>query len=215
MNDFIQIVGYFSLVFIVSMGAGWLATSFATKRRAQKLPLPNGSLQIRSDHKVYRSSFLERTDRGWRISAPLARDSYVPLRNGEGISVIAPAEGGVYRFKSSIVERYESDHSFLIAAPSPSHFLNRREESRIRFSSPPEIELEGSQATLLDLSTWGAQIESRQKFGRGERLKLRLPGADADVYAWALEAVQGGSRVRVRFEEALDIGKYKKTAPTA
>lgn len=205
MSQVIQLCGYFTIVFALSIGASYIFASIR-QRRKQSNPLPGSSIQLRSGVHVYRSRYLGHNSFGWIISAPLSRDSYVPLRVGEGLTVWMPTDQGLRHFETEIVLRDSETHQMTIRPPKRMHPVERRESARKRVFANPNALLDGQNATLLDLAQGGARMVAAKPLGRGQRTELELPG-ERKVGAWVLDSspAMEGYVVRVRFEEEVSL----------
>src|SRR5512141_887054 len=90
----------------VFAGAALLAFAFHRWpfKRAKRLELPEGAVvKLRGRKGMYRSRLIAPSEAGWRIGAPLQRDSYVPLRPGESITVEAATPKGLISFRSQVL----------------------------------------------------------------------------------------------------------------
>lgn len=222
MAGLFQLIGYFALVFALSMGAAWFITTVKIGKYRVSAPPENSLVRIRATSGMYRSRFVGASRQGWILTAPLSRDHYVPLRIEETLTIEAPTEDGVYLFRTKIVERDEDSHQFTIKKPASVSRIDRRDEPRLRDLASLTIHCEGLEAWVVDLSPGGAKVCAKIPRCRGERVRLDLPWLEDPVFAWVLDVapanVDGGKGVemRMRFEQLLDIAQIKRrTAPVA
>jgi hypothetical protein len=203
MSDLIQLCGYFAIVFASSVGAGYVITSIKVRRVKLPLPLPGASLQVRTGTSIYRSRFQEANPMGWIIGAPLSRDSHVPIRVGEILTIWAPTSEGLRQFESEVLLRDCATHELTIAKPLKMTAVERRQSTRRR--TRLQAFIDGEQAVLVDISQGGARLFCEKPICKGERVSLTLPGKEP-VFGWALDARGGPQReVRLRFEEPLKV----------
>src|SRR5690242_6540551 len=85
---------------LVAFGWFWLRRP----RNATQL-LPCSKVRLRTEAGVFRTNFLSLEKSGWVLSAPLSRDNYVPLREGEQVIVEASTPQGLLVFRTTVAER--------------------------------------------------------------------------------------------------------------
>jgi hypothetical protein len=218
LNELAELIGYIAIVFAFSFSASYLLVRLTQRKRLANNP-PLGPVQISSGSAMYRSRFIREENGHWVLAAPLSRDSYVPLRVGEMVSIQAVAKGGVYRFRAEIASRDAETHQFAVRAPDALSLVERRDNPRLTFSPPEEARVEGDSAWLQDLSPLGARVLATIKAPRGERVRLDLSNTDEPVFAWVLDCAAAPAAhnaeclMRLRFEEAFPLQTYKKAAP--
>src|SRR5438067_1831524 len=156
MGQIVQLCGYFAIVFALSVGASYLFAAFRQRRRLT-MPLPSSSIQLRSGAMVYRSRFVGRSSEGWIIAAPLSRDSHVPLRVGEELTIWMPTDQGLRHFETEILHRDGETHQLTVREPRKMSPVERRQSPRVRAFTNPNVTLDGHNATLLDLCENGAR----------------------------------------------------------
>lgn len=190
-----------------TFGAGLLGGYWFTRLRYRKRSTPKigANLKIRTTSGIYRSKLVAIEHGGWRISAPLSRDSYVPFRVGETITVEAPGEHCVYVFKTEVTLRDLDSAEIVLAPPSYLSPQNRRLEQRI--PAEEEVRVDGVSGQLKNLSANGARVWTDGQLQRGDRVRLEMH--DRAVYGWVVDVwpIRGISDyrddVRLRFEEEL------------
>ena len=202
MIDLLAVLGYV----ICSFAVAALVAFLLTRKTVQSAPPEVGSIiRLRSVGGVYRSKLVGVEQGVWRISCPIARSHYVPMRAGEPVTVEAPVTGGVYLFKTEIAGRDRETHELMLEPPPILRKSDRRNEARAPKAG--EATIEGESAALVDLSRLGARILTDRPCHIGERVRLELE--DSMVYAWVLDFAPTKigepyrECVRLRFEEAL------------
>lgn len=197
-----EVVVYLVGACIVSAIGGYAFTSLVARRRFAP-PTVGTTLRIRAHAGVYRSKLLALEGDFWRISVPLQRNHYVPLREGERITIEAPVKGGVYLFKT-VVHRYDENRNEL-AFEVPPLTRPRERRSETRRTRHEEVLLDDSPALLVDVSRNGAKLRVSRRVPLGERIKLRLP--EGMVVGWVIDVAPlrsgEGDLLRVRFETPL------------
>jgi c-di-GMP-binding flagellar brake protein YcgR len=189
---------FFLIAFCASFFVGYAYLRFARRRSLDT----NAVLHIRAGSGMYRSRLVAIGRAAWEISAPLQRDSYVPLRVGEDLVIESPAKAGVLIFRSEVVARNLESHSLKIRAPKRLHHLDRRELKRWPHLAGESVKVEGEEGRLIDISQGGARLETEADLSRGERVRVDLPWADS-VFAWVL--AREGTVARLRFEELMEL----------
>lgn len=195
-----EVVLYLVAAFIVSVAGAYVVTSL---KRRYVPPAIGTTLRIRAHAGVYRSKLLALEGDFWRISVPLQRNHYVPLREGERITIEAPVKGGVYLFKT-VIHRFDEDRNELVFEV-PHLTAPRERRSEVRRSRHEDVMIDESPALLVDVSRHGAKLRVHRKIPLGERVKLRLP--EGMVVGWVIDVAPirtgEGEYLRVRFETPL------------
>lgn len=195
---------YALIALAVSIAGSYILTRSKLGRKRNPPP-PGTTLRIRAHSGVYRSRLLSTAENLWRMSTPLQRNHYVPLREGEPITIEAPIPGGVYLFKTTVLhcDADKNELSFLV--PPLTAPRERRQEQRWVRQVP--ITLDDAPATLVDVSRLGARVKTSQRVKLGDRVKLML--AEGLIVGWVIEAWPAKSGepfadvLRVRFETPL------------
>lgn len=191
----VSLVTLLTTSFVGALGLSWLVVRLARPFRAPVAPTPGSVLRLRTDSGIYRSRFLGVGDSGWRISAPLQRDRFVPLRIGGRVLAEMSCGGGALVFRTSIAARDGDSHELVLMPPSNSHHVERRQHAR-RFGDSARVAVDGEAAELLDVSAGGVRVRTPRPLRRGDRVRLDL--ASEEVYAWVLGAE--GTTARLVFE---------------
>jgi hypothetical protein len=181
-------------------------------RRKKVLLLPNGIvLKLRGANAMYRSRVIAKTAGGWSVAAPLQRDSHVPVRVREELTIEATTKGGVITFRTHVLSRDSGSHTLEIEMPDDWFLTERRQETRLTGLSALSISVEGRPGCLVDVSRQGARLLTNGHVARGERVNLHLPNGLGYFAGWILDAQPASFRhepateVRLRFEEPFDL----------
>jgi hypothetical protein len=203
MREVVEMIGVFAIIFAISVSVSYFLVSVKVRVSLPK-PLEGGVIQVRSGNSMYRSRFVRSAPNGWVIHAPLSRDSYVPLRVGEALTVVMPTDAGLRQFETEILLRDSATHELTVSPPHRMTVVERRQSNRIKRFEDSAASIEGRAATLIDLSEGGARLETSEPLLRGERAVLDLPSRGR-VFGWVLESSQSalGHTLRLRFEEPL------------
>lgn len=209
MNDILQMVGLLAVVFGISMGLSY-AVSARNRKHIQLVPIPeNTSCRVIGPGGVYRCYFLRRSKKGLVFSAPLQRDSYVPVRLGEVMMVQAPMADSIVTFRAAVCARDADTHEFTVDNPDRIRHINRRAEDRDTSLEGTIVNVNGTPAALVDLSACGAKVVVADVVRPGDSVCLDLPEDYGVAHGWALESTPtaDGRRlarcVRIRFEQPL------------
>jgi hypothetical protein len=204
MRDVLLLLTFFTGAFVVSA----LLAHFLVGRRSKRVPLPfdGATLRLRGVGGMYRAKLLAIDEIGWKISCPLSRNNYVPLRLEDKVTVEAPCSGGVIIFRTDVVGRDDEEHFLVLAAPDRPTVTDRRSTSRRTMTGVAIIE--DTPGQLVDISPFGARLYTDRVCHVGERLRIQLP--QALIYAWVLDfwptrlGEPYREAIRVRFEESVD-----------
>lgn len=185
-------------------------------KKPRTLELADGlQLRLRSPNGMHRTRILAQTERGWRISAPLNRDAFVPIREGESVTVETPTENGLLYFRTHVAGRDVDSHTLEIERPQQWFSSERREAKRLADVNTLSVRLEDTDARLLDLSEHGMRLLVTGRFARGERVGLTVSWTPEPIFAWVLEAKPAavgqrqGVDLRLRLEEPLDLAAVR------
>lgn len=190
---------------LVSFTVSALIAYALTEMRARKRCTPpevGTTLRLRAASGMYRSKLLAVDSSGWKISAPLSRNNYVPLRVDEVLTVEAPVPGGVYLFKTAVIGRDGETHELTLQAPLNVAPQDRRAVRRC--SRDSAVTLDGVRGVLVDISPLGARLKTEHHVAPGDRVRLDLP--EGRMYAWVLDSWptrhgdEWRENVRLRFE---------------
>ena len=209
MIEFVRLMFPFLAIFLVSLGISYFGTKLVLATKRPICPIPQSKVRIRASSGMYRSRYLGECAEGWQFGAPLCRDNYVPLRVGEELTVEAICDKGVMLFKTVVLSRDTVDHTLTFARPGSTVKTNRREEDRRTDVAGHPIEIEGVNASLLNLSHRGACLVTEKGMNPGDWVQVKLPWSESAVFGWVL--AQDGQdqfkKVRIRFDESVALPK--------
>ena len=102
----------------------------------------------------------------------------------------------------------------IVDVPSIWNTDDRRDSKRLRNLGHLEAKLDGHRVGVLDVSVFGARLNSQKEMPCGERVRLEIQGLNQEVYGWVLACDRKGDRhtVRIRFEEELELATLQKAA---
>jgi hypothetical protein len=190
---------FFSAAFAVAAAVGLISYRLSSRSRSLA---PGAVLKIRAASGVYRSRLIAATGGGWHISAPLQRDSYVPLRVGEELVIESPCADGILLFRTEVVSRDSETHQLSILPAHNMYRIDRRELRRWPHLTGETVKVEGEEGRVLDISEGGARIELPALLHRGERVRIEMPWSDC-LFAWVLSC--DGAVTRLRFEDLMEL----------
>lgn len=205
MEEPLILIAFLVAAFVFSALLAYWITGRRSRPAAR--PEPGTTLRLRGTGGMYRAKLLACEESLWRISCPLSRNSYVPLRVDDRLTVEAPVEQGVLIFRTTVGGRDDENHELLLVAPAEVKVTDRRSEKRRPVDTP--VTIEGDEARLVDLSSLGARIVTNRTCHVGERVRLEL--SEGLMYGWVLDfwptrsADSYRDSVRVRFEEVLTL----------
>lgn len=194
---------FFGLFLIAFCGA-----YFLTKRQDKRPKLhlcEGGTLRILGLDGPYRSKITALGDDQFECSAPLRQGEYVPLRVGDVVRVEAPIEGGVYKFRTVILNRDADTHTFSLALPVEFIHENRREGDRVYPEKFLPTRVNGDPAVIVDYSERGARLLTVHRLEAGDMIRFGVPHREDEVLGCVLsvtpDALDGrqASCIRVAF----------------
>lgn len=205
MRDLVNLFLSVLVVFGASCAVAFGVAALLRRWRRPFVPPVNAKMRVRTADAIYRCRFVGEGTDGWAFSAPLQRDNYVPLNVGQTVSCEVTTDVGVVVFEARVKGRRTDPPAIVLAPPRDVRNLNRRTDERKAVLGKNEISVDGTPATLLDLSRGGAKLRMRRAPVRGARVGLTLPSGES-VIADVLESEPslGGAVVRLRFLSDLD-----------
>lgn len=163
---------------------------------------PTGAVLIKTSSGVYRARFDHAEPGVWVLDAPVQRDSYVPLREGEEVILDAPVAGGAVVFRSVVLERDAVTKQYRFKVPANLHATERREVRRQALQD--ECLINGMPGKMLNYSAEGALVLSGLKLKEGQVVHLKvgsqeLTGTTLDS-AYESFGTNLGGLTRVKFD---------------
>ncbi len=188
MTDLLRVFGFFSLTMALSFAFAYAFTRLKLGRRQVVPPAPDSSLQIASASGSYRSRFLEASREGWRISAPLQRDRFVPLRIGESLVLQSAHAHGVRIFRTEIIGRCPESHTYLLRPPQRVHDVERRSEPRDESVAQMPASVNGVEAILRDISMAGVRLVTSATIAPGDLVRVEASSTRLAADGWVLDS---------------------------
>lgn len=206
MQDLLTLLGSFSVVFL----AGYLTSKFVISRKSNLQqeayqPVENAKVRMKTSSSLYRCRLISHSAEGWVFTAPMQRDTFVPIAVGEAVTCEVIGQGGLLVFQTSVIARRAGEGAIVVAAPKSVTLENRREESDRR-EIPMEVTVAGKSGSVMDLSPGGARVRIRGFEREGNVVQINLPTGEvrgATVVDSKNDHV--GSVVRLRFHEPIQL----------
>jgi len=197
---------WFLALFLTSLGLSW--GWFKLRRAVRRVPVPRDGcvVRIRTADGLYRARFLGAEKEGLRLSAPLSRGHYAPIRVGERLVIEGTSARGALLFDCDVLERRAEPCELLVSMPSDVRVSERRMSPRQAFEPPEPAQLDGSRAELLDLSAFGARVRKKPAPAKGQRVLLSEATRVGSVAGWVLDSEPISGEARLRFEEPIEVG---------
>lgn len=193
----------------ILVGASMLSYLIIKAVRQKRTPVPKQSamLRVTNGATMFRSQFLGVRPDGWSISTPIQRNTWIPLKPGDLLTIETIHNRGIAIYRTTL--KYVSKNPSMIVVEVPSIWQadDRRDEERITTLGHLESKLDGHRVGILDISTCGARLNSQEAFPNGQRVRLDVVGLEEPISGWVLASDRRGDRfvVRLRFEEILDL----------
>lgn len=196
-------------VFVASVLLGylWYRVRFGVQA-SKPILMPNMAVRIKTSSGMYRSRFAGESGSKLRFESLLSRQSFVPIRVGELVTIEAATNQGIVLFRSRVVEREEATHDLVIERPKEISHVDRRDAARFPCNDMEvTVKLDGLSAQLIDLSAKGAKLRTRCEYKKGERVSIEFPWQSTEIGAWVIDIASAGlgenacSVLRIVFEE--------------
>lgn len=196
-------------VFATALVCGFLFSWQVVARRSRPIKhdfVEGARFKLVTPTGAYRCYVERVTSKGIQVSAPLHRDSYVPLRVGDLVLVQTATPDGLYTFRTAVTHRMIETHSLLLGHPSTIRKTERRSYPRQTPIGDGRCKLNGVTSQLCDFSEFGAKIVSECLVEPGDSVIVELPDGMGEVYGWALDSmpVSGKREARIRFQDPLN-----------
>lgn len=212
MESALQTLGFFALIFGISMAFGYVVTAIKLRNKKHFLDELRGDavLRLKTECGMYRSRFIGFREDGLEIAAPIQRSHYVPVRVGQQVTVEAPVGNKVVLFHSDVSGRDPHKKTLIINRPQNPFLVNRRQENRISAYYGTEAYLDGDLCEIVDISIRGGKFLCLSPLEKDSVIKVTIPllsvaGVLGRVVESSPSAVdeKQGFQVRVRFVEAI------------
>ena len=203
------------LEMLTLMGTVFLGSFLVARALVMAKKNPSGKLELKSGIKLklvtasgaYRCHVESAGKRGIVTSVPLFRDSYVPLRVGEKILVQAAYDDRLLTFRTVVLARDGVYHRLTLANPTAFRNSERRSEQRRKSFEKSTVVVNKSQSHLLDISSWGARLQTPEPLSPGDLVYVEWPPESGEVSGSVLDSKpvlvgnRMGREVRIRFDE--------------
>lgn len=180
----------------------------AKGKPSRDLRLHQGAkLKLLTPSGAYRCQVESSGPKGIVTTAPLYRDSYVPIRIGEKVVVQVPYEDRLLTFHSSVLARDGVYHRMTLAFPTAYRLSDRRSVPRTKLQERVETQLNGAPAAFVEVSSMGARIVTLEKVGPGDFVNIEITAGGEKVSGAVLGAEPAaignrmGREIRVRFDD--------------
>lgn len=190
-------------LFFIAASVGYIITVLMDSKRRVPVPAVGTVFRFRAPQAMYRTRFLGVRNGLWAFSAPLSRNTYVPLHPGERLIAEGCFPNGVLLFRTEVAGRSLEDHSFEVKPPADGRLKERREDERVLLPFDRPVFVERVESKALDLSPCGIRVDTRAHLQRGERVRIDLPDRAEPLFGWVLEYDQ--RTARIRFEDRIEI----------
>lgn len=206
MQEILTLLAGFSAVF----AAGYLAARLFSGgksifRKNDFEPVENAKVRMKSASALYRCRLISHGPDGWVFSAPMQRDSYVPIPVGEVMTCEVIGKSGVMTFQTAVIARRSKEGVIVVSAPKNVNVQNRREGNR-REGLPMEVMVGGKSGSVMDLSPGGARVKIKGFEKEGNSVRIDLPSGESRG-ATVVDARNDfeGSVIRLRFDEPIRV----------
>jgi hypothetical protein len=181
------------------MSAAWLVIRFLRRSDAPK-PVRNAPVRVRIGGARYASQFIGLRSGGWALTMPSGRDMLRPIVPGEPAQIEVSHARGLMVMETIV---RGNAGVLLVDAPRKWRVEDRRCTPRNVEVGHVSARLDGDRVSLVDLSTCGAKLKSREARLPGERVKIEIGGHNRSIFGWVIGSVQQHDRfvTRIRFEE--------------
>lgn len=201
------------LTMAATLTLSWCVARLVTRRRpaeARTLGLePGHRLHLVTAGGSYRCTYLDDSRAGLKVSAPLSRDVYVPLRVGETVVAQCPVSEGLVTFRTEVIDRDAETHTFVLRRPGAFRRTDRRTEPRIALDR--FVTINGHEASLVNASLHGLCVRTWERFSPGDWVEVSLgqgsPVACGWILATAPSSMDGrpSADVRLRLDGQLSL----------
>ena len=208
MQEILTLLASFSLVFGIGAAIAFaIMTVRSQNRKAGMLPVPNAKVRMKTASSLYRCRLISSDRKGWTFTAPMQRDSYVPIPVGQEVTCEVIAQGGMLVFKSTVIARKAIEGFIVIAAPKSAKLENRRDKAE-RKEIDMAVVVAGKTGAVIDLSPGGAKVKIQGFEREGNQVLIDLPtGESRGATIVDSKNDHMGSVIRLKFDEPIAIIK--------
>lgn len=178
MQDFLKLVGSFTLVFALSYALTFMFTQFLKKRHPELVPAENDKIRFKTSEGMFRCRYVREDVEGWHFSAPMQRDHYVPLAVGTELTCEAITQHGVLIFESTVINRRLDPARIVVTAPAEIKIIERRDRQRVTDMAEMDITIDGQKGKLIDRSSGGIKVVLGGFLKEGEAVEVNFPNGE-------------------------------------
>ena len=207
-----------SIAFVGAFLLAKLAISLKGSKAPKLLLTEGAKLKVLTPSGAYRCT-VEATDKqGIYISAPIYRETYVPLRLGETVVVQVAHSDGLQTFQTKISDRNTGPHMLKLEWPKHFRISDRRSSIRVLYSSFEDGSINNEKTKIIDLGAMGTKMVTGKSHLPGDWVRVQLPDGYGETYGWILDTTPSrlaglpGHVVRIRFESPISIQSLRPSS---
>ena len=206
MQEILILLVSFSAVFALGAIIAKAVTTFRSRtRRDECTPVENAKVRMKTSTALYRCRLISHDRNNWVFTAPMQRDSYVPIAAGEQITCEIVAKGGLIIFSTVVSSRNSIEGSIVVAAPKTVKLENRRDQFDRR-EVDMDIVVAGKNGAAIDLSPSGARVKIQGFEREGNMVRIDLPsGESRGAVVVDSKNDHMGSVIRLKFDEPIEV----------
>ncbi|MBS1721942.1 MAG: flagellar brake protein [Armatimonadetes bacterium] len=220
MSSIAELCLVFGGVFLASFVAAKALTRHKRVDPKRLCLFPDQRVRLLCSSGSYRCHVARVEKDGILITPPIHRDAYVPLRVGDELIAQVPQPDALLTFRTQILRRDASDHTFLLSLPQRFRKTERRRDARDLSLKGEAARVNGRSGQMSDLSAHGARLVTLYRPDPGERVLIELPSDLPEQFAYVLESLPAfldghpAQELRLRFEEPLRplLGRHLRTS---
>lgn len=208
MQEILLLLVSFSAVFALGLGLAKVYMVLRAKpRKDSYTPVENAKVRMKSATALYRCRLISHDSNTWTFTAPMQRDTYVPVPIGEEVTCEVVAKGGVLLFSSKVIARKAIEGTIVIAAPKNVKLDDRRDKTD-RAEIEMAVVVAGKTGSVMDLSPGGARVKIQGFEREGNMVRIDLPtGESRGATVVDSKNDHMGSVIRLKFDEPISVSK--------
>ncbi len=181
--ELLKILCFWASLFLIAGIVSKLALAKLSKQTI--CPDVNSKIRLRQGASIFHSTFVEASNRGWKISAPLSKSDVVPLRPSESMMVDFVCEHGLCTFFTQILYREKNPFPTLVLKkPTSVRIVDRRLSPRLSADVTVKINNQ-TEGQIENASCSGARVLSDQWLAPGDMVSIE--SGDVWLEGWVLE----------------------------
>ena len=178
MQDFLKLIGSFTLLFALSYALAFMFTQLQKRRQPSLVPSENDKMKFKSSDGMFRCRFIREDAEGWQFSAPMQRDHYVPLSVGTVVVCEVVTSEGILHFESTVINRRLDPARIVIKKPENPSLVERRNRIRVTDMAEMDLSISGKKGKLLDRSSGGIRIALTGSLDEGATVEVKFPNGE-------------------------------------